>query len=112
VRLDDRAADREPHANFVVPHGAKNLATIITLGTDDHLARPGGDGRHRVDAIDDEIHDRLLKLDRVAQHHWQTGVKLQPQRWRRDCLRTSGIVSAITSLRSSCAISVAAFLAS
>ena len=90
MRLDDRAADREPDADPVLfrrikaVEDARNLLrveaasrilyrenngrTALDLGPDGQLPRPIGDPDHSFQGVGDQIHDDLLQLDGIGHH--------------------------------------------
>jgi len=85
--LDDRAANREPHARAIrfgcvegiehvvargrikprtgIPHFHEYIAQLASAGDDRQFARSVGLPAHRLDGVDDQIEDHLLQLDSV-----------------------------------------------
>src|SRR6266850_26872 len=100
MRLDDRTADRQPHAHAAglggeegaeqlvhavridpdagILHGHQHLITLVRLRTNHQLARPVRDGRHRLDRIHDEVDEHLLQLDPITEHRSQGRRQVQP----------------------------------
>src|SRR5258708_8465847 len=88
MSLDDRAADRQPHAHssgFGGEEGVEDavdvrwiesrtdihdrdqhVARLLELRNNSQYPRPVHDRAHRLDAIHDKIKDNLLQLDTVA----------------------------------------------
>src|SRR3954471_6372887 len=101
VRLDDGTGDRQSHAhpvglggeegieqlmhilgidaNPIVPHLYPHLAVFVLARPDQQFTAAVGNGCHGLDAVDRQIHDHLLQLDPVAEHHRQRGRELKPQ---------------------------------
>ena len=94
VRLDDRAADRQPHPGAVrlrreervedlvltrrrqadpgVRHDHLHVITALRARADGDLAPPLHALRG-LDAVHEEVQEDLLELDPVARHGWQVG---------------------------------------
>src|SRR3954453_23499218 len=101
VRLDDGTADRQSHAhpvglggeegieqlmhilgidaNPIVLYLYQHLAVFALARPDQQLTRTVGNGCHGLDAVDRQIHDDLLQLNPVGEHHRQRGRELEPQ---------------------------------
>src|SRR2546427_6107102 len=101
VGLDDRPADREPHAHstglggeegieqardliFIesdthVLHGHENRVRCVGLRSDDQVARPTTHPFARLDAVHQQIEDALLQLDPIALDRRQCRGQLGPE---------------------------------
>ena len=63
-------------ADAGVSHRYQQFIRALHLGTDHQTPRPIGNIAHRLDAIQDQIHDHLLQLDPVAHRGWEIGGQL------------------------------------
>src|SRR5438067_5091414 len=93
MRLDYRAADRQPHANPIglgriegleqsiefrrinswagILHFDKHGIWIVLARGNRQLTRSASDTAHRLDGIDEQIHDHLLQLDPIRRNQSQ-----------------------------------------
>src|SRR2546422_7737476 len=137
MRVDDGAADRQPHAQTAglrgeegaeqpvdgvpvdpdarVLHGHQNLIAAVRPRANHQLRRPVPDGRHRLDTIHHEVDEHLLELDSITEDGGQRRRQVHPQRHpmaEHRGARTSGTTSQMTWLTSSRALCGSVFEAS